>query len=55
MTDVCLRPADPLERPVIENLIQLYLHDMTEFMPFPMALMAVTSMVFLIAFGGFHT
>ena len=30
-----LRPARPDQKPVIANLIQLYLHDMTEFMPFP--------------------
>ena len=35
MTSITLRPATPADRPVIANLIQLYLHDMTEFMPFP--------------------
>lgn len=30
-----LIPATPAQKPVIANLIQLYLHDMTEFMPFP--------------------
>ncbi|WP_051960949.1 GNAT family N-acetyltransferase [Devosia riboflavina] len=30
-----LIPARPDQKPVIANLIQLYLHDMTEFMPFP--------------------
>jgi predicted acetyltransferase len=29
------RPATDAERPVVERLIQLYLHDMTEFNPFP--------------------
>jgi predicted acetyltransferase len=32
---VSLRPATATDKPVIANLIQLYLHDMTEFMPFP--------------------
>lgn len=32
---ITLRPATPADRPVIANLIQLYLYDMTEFMPFP--------------------
>lgn len=35
MTSVTLRPAAPSDKPAIANLIQLYLHDMTEFMPFP--------------------
>jgi predicted acetyltransferase len=35
MSDISLRPATPEDKPVISNLIQLYLHDMTEFMPFP--------------------
>ncbi len=35
MTRITLRPAAPADKPVIANLIQLYLHDMTEFMPFP--------------------
>jgi len=30
-----LHPAAPADKPIIANLIQLYLHDMTEFMPFP--------------------
>lgn len=30
-----LTPARPDQKPVIANLIQLYLHDMTAFMPFP--------------------
>jgi predicted acetyltransferase len=29
------RPAAEADRPIIERLIQLYLHDMTEFNPFP--------------------
>ena len=33
--NVSLRPATTADRPVIANLIQLYLYDMTEFMPFP--------------------
>jgi len=32
---ISLVPARPDQKPVIANLIQLYLHDMTEFMPFP--------------------
>lgn len=32
---VSLRPATASDKPVIANLIQLYLYDMTEFMPFP--------------------
>lgn len=35
MSTITLRPASPDEKPVIANLIQLYLHDMTAFMPFP--------------------
>lgn len=35
MEQIELRPAAPHQKPVIANLIQLYLHDMTEFMPFP--------------------
>lgn len=35
MTQITLVPASPSQKPVIANLIQLYLHDMTEFMPFP--------------------
>ncbi|ODT47324.1 GNAT family N-acetyltransferase [Devosia sp. 63-57] len=35
MNSIALRPATIDEKPVIANLIQLYLHDMTEFMPFP--------------------
>lgn len=35
MDSITLRPATPDDKPVIANLIQLYLHDMTEFMPFP--------------------
>lgn len=35
MNQVTLRRASPSDKPVIANLIQLYLHDMTEFMPFP--------------------
>lgn len=34
MTPVTLRPATTSQRPLVANLIQLYLHDMTEFMPF---------------------
>ncbi|KQN72305.1 GNAT family N-acetyltransferase [Devosia sp. Leaf64] len=30
-----LTPARPDQKPIITNLIQLYLHDMTAFMPFP--------------------
>jgi predicted acetyltransferase len=33
--NVSLRPATAADRPVIANLIQLYVYDMTEFMPFP--------------------
>ncbi|WP_449396417.1 GNAT family N-acetyltransferase [Devosia riboflavina] len=35
MPAISLAPARPDQKPVIANLIQLYLHDMTEFMPFP--------------------
>jgi predicted acetyltransferase len=35
MSDISLRAATPEDKPVIANLIQLYLHDMTEYMPFP--------------------
>jgi predicted acetyltransferase len=35
MTQIHLVAARPSQKPVIANLIQLYLHDMTEFMPFP--------------------
>ena len=35
MQSVRIVPAHPDQKPVIANLIQLYLHDMTEFMPFP--------------------
>ncbi|ODT80184.1 MAG: hypothetical protein ABS76_17195 [Pelagibacterium sp. SCN 64-44] len=35
MSPITLRPATPADKPTIANLIQLYLHDMTEFMPFP--------------------
>ena len=35
MSAISLIPARPGQKPVIANLIQLYLHDMTEFMPFP--------------------
>jgi predicted acetyltransferase len=38
MSPEILRPALSGEKPVIANLIQLYLHDMTEFMPFPVGL-----------------
>lgn len=32
---ISIVPATPDQKPVVANLIQLYLHDMTEFMPFP--------------------
>lgn len=35
MPTITLVPAHLDQKPVIANLIQLYLHDMTEFMPFP--------------------
>ena len=35
MQSVHLVPAHPDQKAAIANLIQLYLHDMTEFMPFP--------------------
>lgn len=35
MQSAHLVPAHPDQKPAIANLIQLYLHDMTEFMPFP--------------------
>lgn len=34
MTGVAVVPATAADRPVIARLIQLYLHDMTEFLPF---------------------
>lgn len=34
MPAISLVPASPDQKPAIANLIQLYLHDMTEFMPF---------------------
>lgn len=35
MSQIRLVPATPAQKPVIANLIQLYLHDLTEVMPFP--------------------
>lgn len=35
MSAIHLLPARPDQKPVVANLIQLYLHDMTEFLPFP--------------------
>lgn len=35
MSEIALIAARPDQKPTIANLIQLYLHDMTEFMPFP--------------------
>ena len=35
MSAIRLVPARPDQKPVVANLIQLYLHDMTEFMAFP--------------------
>ncbi|WP_052715636.1 GNAT family N-acetyltransferase [Devosia chinhatensis] len=35
MIQTSLLPAQAAHRPLIANLIQLYLYDMTEFMPFP--------------------
>ena len=35
MTPIALRPATPADKPTITNLIQLYLHDLTDYMPFP--------------------
>lgn len=35
MTPISLVPASADQRSVVANLIQLYLHDMTDFMPFP--------------------
>ncbi len=35
MEQIELRAAAPDQKRLIANLIQLYLHDMTEFMPFP--------------------
>lgn len=37
MSAITLRTAEPSDKPVIANLIQLYLYDMTEFMPFPVS------------------
>src|SRR5690606_29081261 len=37
MEQIELRPAIPDQKPVVANLIQLYLYDMTEFMPFPVS------------------
>lgn len=35
MPSMSLIAATDADRPIVANLIQLYLHDMTEFMPFP--------------------
>ena len=35
MSEITITPAGDDQKPVIANLIQLYLHDMTESMPFP--------------------
>lgn len=35
MTAITIKPASADQKPVIANLIQLYLYDMTESMPFP--------------------
>ncbi|WP_297106124.1 GNAT family N-acetyltransferase [uncultured Devosia sp.] len=35
MPEIALRAATLADRPLIANLVQLYLYDMTEFMPFP--------------------
>lgn len=35
MSAINLHPATPEQKTVLANLIQLYLYDMTEFMPFP--------------------
>jgi predicted acetyltransferase len=35
MTDITILPATDTHKPVVANLIQLYLYDMTESMPFP--------------------
>lgn len=35
MRAISLVPAHPDQKPVVANLIQLYLHDLTEVMPFP--------------------
>ena len=35
MPDITITPAGDTQKPVIANLIQLYLYDMTESMPFP--------------------
>jgi predicted acetyltransferase len=35
MTAITIRPATDDQKPLVANLIQLYPHDMTEFMPFP--------------------
>ncbi|SMQ61524.1 Predicted acetyltransferase [Devosia lucknowensis] len=35
MNEIRLRPATPADKPTIASLVQLYLYDMTEFMPFP--------------------
>ena len=35
MSRIAVRPATSAQRPLIANLVQFYLYDMTEFMPFP--------------------
>lgn len=35
MTDIIITPAGADQKPTIANLIQLYLYDMTDSMPFP--------------------
>jgi predicted acetyltransferase len=35
MSQFKVRPATDADKPIIERMIQLYLHDMTEFNPFP--------------------
>ncbi|WP_224701797.1 GNAT family N-acetyltransferase [Devosia aquimaris] len=37
MSAISLIAARPDQKPVVANLIQLYLYDMTEFMPFPVS------------------
>ena len=37
MTKITIAPASDDQKPTIANLIQLYLYDMTESMPFPVA------------------
>ena len=51
---VHITPATPDQRPLIANLIQLYLYDMTESMPFPVGPMVVSNTTSSTASGAFR-